>query len=245
MNKSLITIVVLSFLINGCSLLKKDFAYESTTLQIQKLTSNVYIHTSFLKTENFGKVSCNGMVVFDKKEAIVFDTPIDEAVSEELISWVENNKKSTINAVVVTHFHVDCLGGLSVFHEQGIASYSNAMTVELAEADGVVTPQNEFEGLLQLPVGQETVICAYLGEGHTKDNIVGYFPSEAVLFGGCMVKEVGASKGNLADATVGEWSATVARVKSKFSNAEYVIPGHGESGGIELLDFTIDLFDEE
>jgi metallo-beta-lactamase class B len=54
-----------------------------------------------------------------------------------------------------------------------------------------------------------------------------------------------AGKGNLADANLKEWSNTVGKIKEKFSSAKIVVPGHGRSGGIELLDFTINLFDSE
>jgi metallo-beta-lactamase class B len=82
----------------------------------------------------------------------------------------------------------------------------------------------------------------YFGEGHTKDNIVSYFPSEKVLFGGCLIKEVNASKGYLGDANISEWSGTVQSVKRKYGNAKIVLPGHGKPGGMELLDYTIELF---
>jgi metallo-beta-lactamase class B len=41
------------------------------------------------------------------------------------------------------------------------------------------------------------ITAKFFGEGHTKDNVVGYFPSENVMFGGCLVKELNASKGYL------------------------------------------------
>lgn len=37
-------------------------------------------------------------------------------------------------------------------------------------------------------------------------------------------------------------SATVELVKHKYGKANIIIPGHGKPGGIELLDYTIDLF---
>jgi metallo-beta-lactamase class B len=57
-----------------------------------------------------------------------------------------------------------------------------------------------------------------------------------------MIKALNASKGNLADANEAEWSNTVSEVKRKFRSAKVVIPGHGDPGGIDLLDYTIELF---
>jgi metallo-beta-lactamase class B len=91
-------------------------------------------------------------------------------------------------------------------------------------------------------VGDESIIVKFFGEGHTKDNVVGYFPSEHVLFGGCLIKELDASKGYLGDATIAEWSLTVERIKKEYPNLKIVVPGHGEHGDGKLLDYTIQLF---
>ena len=219
--------------------------YQSETLEIQKITDHVYQHISFLDTESFGKVPCNGMIVFDKGEALIFDTPTDDATARELIDWVENNLKGKVTAVIPTHFHIDCLGGLDAFHQRGISSYASNKTIALAKANQASVPQNGFDSLLELKVGDEPVMVAFTGEGHTRDNVVGYVPNEKVLFGGCLVKEVGAGKGNLEDANVQEWPLTMDTLKDKYPDVKIVIPGHGKPGGTELLDYTATLFSPE
>lgn len=219
-----------------------DDGYKSENLEIEKISAHVYQHTSFLNTQSFGKVACNGMIVFDKNEAIIFDTPTDDAASRELIHWVENTLNGTIKAIIPTHFHEDCLGGLDVFHKKGIPSYANHLTIALADSNNSVLPKNGFKDLLELQVGDKEVLVAYFGEGHTKDNVIGYFPHEEVIFGGCLIKELGAGKGNLADANTKEWPITIAKLKEKYPEAKIVIPGHGKLGGLELLDYTIALF---
>jgi metallo-beta-lactamase class B len=214
-------------------------------LKIEQLTANTFLHVSYLETQTFGKVACNGMIVKDKNEAIIFDTPVDDAVSAELIEWVEKELKCKVKAIVVTHFHIDCLGGLAAFHEKGIPSYANALTIELAKKEAAVLPQNSFTQELELAVGKEKAILFFPGEGHTKDNIVSYFPNEQVLFGGCLVKSLKSGKGNLADANVSEWSNTVRTVKSRFNEASTIIPGHGKFGDQALLDYTIKMFESD
>ncbi|HSP88373.1 MAG TPA: hypothetical protein VLN45_09590, partial [Ignavibacteriaceae bacterium] len=93
--------------------------------------------------------------------------------------------------------------------------------------------------------GSENIICCYFGKAHTSDNIVVWITEEEILFGGCMIKSLNSSKGNLADANVNEWANTVEKIKKKFNSAKMVIPGHGDYGGIELLDYTIKLFSGE
>ncbi len=68
-------------------------------------------------------------------------------------------------------------------------------------------------------------------------------PLEDIMFGGCLIKEEGAGKGNLAEANVEEWPNTVRKVKMKYPEVKKIIVGHGKSGGIELLDYTIKLFE--
>ncbi|MDJ1482987.1 subclass B1 metallo-beta-lactamase [Cytophagaceae bacterium YF14B1] len=224
---------------------KNSPSHTTETLIVQKVAKHVYQHTSFLNTESFGKVACNGMIVFDKKEAIVFDTPADTKSSEELIQWIEDSLNCKVKAIIPTHFHEDCLGGLEAFHKKGILSYANNLTIQFARKQNVTLPQNGFDSQLELKVGSRKVITEFLGEGHTRDNVIGYFPYEKIMFGGCLIKEVGAGKGNLADANVNDWSQTVIKVKAKYPDTQITIPGHGKSGGTELLDYTIKLFEKK
>ena len=235
-------LIALSFIIINCQAQKSTNLYETETLRIKKLTANTFVHTSYLNTESYGKVPCNGMLVIDNGEAIVFDTPGNEATSIELITWLEKKTNCQVKAVVITHFHIDCLGGINEFHKKDIPSYANKTTIDLAKSNKTTLPQNGFENYLEIKVGNKKVVNEHLGEGHTKDNIVSYFPSEKVLFGGCLIKANGAGKGNLEDANIDDWSKTVEKVKTKYRDAETIIPGHGKTGGQDLLDYTIELF---
>jgi len=228
-----------------CTLDPQVFGYKSETVVIVPVTDHSYIHISYLETESFGKVACNGYIYVNDGEAIVFDTPLSNTGSEELIEWVASTLDAQIQAVVPGHFHEDCLGGLAAFHEAGIASYANQLTLKLAEEHGATIPQNGFEGKQTFDIGGSEVISAFLGEGHTRDNVVGYVPSEQILFGGCLIKSMDAGKGNLADANVAEWPNTVRRVQAEFPKIEAVIPGHGEPHSASLLDYTIELFEGE
>lgn len=229
----------------GCAAKKepqKMVDYRSEEIEIKQISKHVYQHISFLHTESFGKVSCNGMIVIDENEAIVFDTPAERRASGLLIDWIENTLHCKVKAVVPTHFHDDCLGGLNTFHARGIQSYANELTIAMARGKNLPTPQLGFVDKKELKIGSKMVVLEYLGEGHTRDNIVGYFPAEHIMFGGCLIKESGAGKGYLSDANVSEWAETVGLLKKKYPKTRIVIPGHGNTGGSELLDYTIELF---
>lgn len=237
--------LIVFLLLSGCNPVnrsKDDKNYKSENLIIQKVSDHVYQHISFLQTESFGNVPCNGMIVFDENEAIIFDTPVGDSASLELISWIEEQLNCEVKAVVPTHFHADCVDGLDVFHKDKIPSYANNLTIDLARSVDSPVPQNGFTNRQEFEIGSKKVIAEFTGEGHTKDNIIGYFPDEKIMFGGCLIKEMGADKGNLEDANVNNWSSTVAKLKEKYPDVRTVIPGHGKAGGSELLDYTIQLF---
>ena len=216
--------------------------YHSEDLIIIQISDNAFLHTSFLQTNDFGKVPCNGMVVRNSNEVVVFDTPTNNKSADELIKFIKQKLHSKINAVIPTHFHDDCLGGLESFHQSKIPSFGNFSTIEFAKASNAVTPQNSFNDSLRLNIGNTYAIVKYFGQGHTKDNVVGYFPNDNILFGGCLIKELDATKGYLGDANVEEWSNTVEKIKQQYPHVKMVIPGHGEIGGKDLLDYTIKLF---
>lgn len=214
----------------------------SEDLEIQKLSEKVYVHRSYATVEPYGRFYSNGMIYLSQGKAMVFDTPMEEEITKDLISWIKNELKADIQAVVVNHFHNDCLGGLAVFHREGIPSWSNSLTRELAGRDSLELPQHTFKRKKTLKLGEEKIKLFFPGEAHTRDNIVAWLPAEKILFGGCMLKSLKSGKGNLADANVGSWSQTAAKVKKKYGDAVWAIPGHGKVGGIELLDYTIEMF---
>lgn len=185
------------------------------------------------------------MIVARQGEAIILDTPVDDASSEELIRWVETRLAVKIKGVVITHFHNDCLGGLAVFHERNIPSYANERTLALTREKKLISPLQGFSREMELVVGRSKLELYYPGEGHTTDNIIGYFSDDQTLFGGCLIKSLDAGKGNLEDANVSAWSNTVREVLRRFPDVKIVIPGHGEYGDRELLHYTIRKFEED
>lgn len=221
---------------------ERDTVYQSDQLIITRLANHSYIHTSFLYTNSFGKVPCNGMLVINKNEAVVFDTPANDTSTTELINWIEKQAKSKIKAVIPTHYHEDCLGGLKAFHQLNIPSYASKTTIALAREQKYTIPKNAFADQLDLTVGGEKIYTRFFGEGHTKDNVVAYFPTDQILFGGCLIKELNANKGWLGDANEKAWSGTVELIKTTYPSLKIVIPGHGEPGDKSLLDYTIQLF---
>lgn len=240
MRKNIIFILLIATLVQlRCKSNKDDRTYTSETLKIYPITENSFVHESYLETSEYGKVPCNGLIYLNNKEAVVFDTPTNNRASQELIRWIKISQKAKIKGVIYNHFHEDCTGGRAIFRNEEIPSYAHTKTFDLL---GSPFGTEVFNERMYLKVGKVEITGHYLGEAHTEDNIVCYVPSDELLFGGCMVKSLGANKGNLDDSDLGEWSNTVQKIKDNYPNLKYVVPGHGASGGTELLDYTIKLF---
>ncbi|MDG3583321.1 subclass B1 metallo-beta-lactamase [Galbibacter pacificus] len=218
--------------------------YESDNLIVNKISNQTYEHISYLNTKEFGRVPSNGMFVVNEGEVVIFDTPVNNESSLELIEFITKNLKSNITAVIPTHFHEDCVGGLKAFADYGISIYASNKTLELLKEkrNKLYESINGFNDTLVLNLGKEEIYTKYFGEGHTIDNVIGYFPKDNVVFGGCLIKEIGANKGNLEDANTNDWSKTVEKIKTRYPDVKIVIPGHGNRGGAELFDYTMKLF---
>lgn len=239
---SLFVLVLLTVSCHSQTAFTPREVYRSGKLILLQLAENSFQHISYKQTNDFGNVPCNGLVVRSKGEAIVFDTPTNDSSATELIRWIQDSLRCRINAVIPTHFHDDCLGGLGAFHAGKVPSYAQEQTLVLARENKLPVPLHGFRDSMILKLGDQRVLLRYFGEGHTKDNIVGYFPGDRILFGGCMVKEIDASKGYLGDANLTAWSHTVEKVRAAFPRLRIVVPGHGDAGDGKLLDYTIALF---
>jgi metallo-beta-lactamase class B len=221
--------------------LAQDPIMVSDDLKLIPIAEGVYIHESYLETETWGKVGCNGLVYINDGEVAIMDTPTSKKGTTDLIEWIKE-KNLLIKAVIPNHFHADCVEGLDQFHAIGAPSYGFELTSELAQTEDATGPQQLFEESLTLQIGRKTIVARYFGPGHTYDNTPIWLPEEKIIFGGCLVKKMNAGEGNLADANVTLWPTTIEKIKSAYPDVEIVVPGHGQHGGIELLDYTIELF---
>lgn len=215
---------------------------KTPKLIIEQVSPQAYVHTSYLQTNDHGNVPCNGMIVVNGDEAVVFDATTDDTSSATLLEWISDHLKAKPLALVATHFHNDCLGGARAFEAAGVPVLGSNRTIAAAAEHGAFVPRSGFDSVVDLSINGTIVKAIYFGEGHTKDNVVAYFDQDKVLFGGCLIKELQADKGFLGDANVIAWPGTVSKIKNAFPDVELVVPGHGATGGSELLDYTIDLF---
>jgi metallo-beta-lactamase class B len=214
----------------------------SDDVMVRKLAEGVWLHTTYFDISGYKHVPANGLIIINGEHAIMIDLPWTDEQAGVLFDWVALEQKANIQKVVPTHFHIDCAGGLAEAHRRGADSFALKKTVELLEKSNKPVPRNWFTGQMSLSCGSTRVELAFLGGGHTVDNIVAWIPSKKILFGGCLVKSLNAKDiGNTEDADLVNYPNTLEKVKERYPDAKIVVPGHGRPGGLDLIDHTIQL----
>jgi metallo-beta-lactamase class B len=211
-------------------------------IEVIKINKNAYVHVSYSDIPGWGRIGSNGVIFINNGTAALFDTPMTDSLTKDLVNWINGTLKTKITVFVPNHWHKDCIGGLAYLNQLGIESYANEMTVKLAKSNNRPLPTHGFKDSINLHLGDKEIVCEYLGAAHSTDNIVVWIPSEKLLFAGCMVKELNSKNlGNTADGDLKAYPETIKRVLNKYHDAKYVVPGHGAFGGVELLQHSLDL----
>ncbi|MEL7447800.1 MAG: subclass B1 metallo-beta-lactamase [Pseudomonadota bacterium] len=205
-------------------------------LQITELADGLYLHTSYKMFSNGKYFPSNGLIVVDGTDAWVIDSPWPVADTPALVAWI-NERDLTLRAVLATHSHDDRTSGFAWLNDKGIDTVALIGTNRFLKVAGKATATREFDGQTELLPGK--IEAFYPGSGHTPDNVVVWLPEHKLLYGGCFVKSLGAKTlGNVADARVNEWQASLATVTRRYPDIETVVPGHGAVGDTALLRHT-------
>lgn len=212
-------------------------------VRLYKLGDGVWAH---IATEKSGDAvyPSNGLIVRDIDGLLLIDTAWGARNTTALLAEIEKQIGLPVTRSISTHFHDDRVGGVDLLRAAGVATYASPSTRRLAEMAENEVPTHSIEALSNggNVVSFGPVELFYPGAAHSTDNLVVYVPSARVLFGGCVVHEASReSAGNVSDANLSEWPATVKRIQHHYPEAEVVIPGHGLPGGLELLQHTINV----
>ncbi|MBN1506004.1 MAG: subclass B1 metallo-beta-lactamase [Sedimentisphaerales bacterium] len=230
----------------GCQSRQVASRQESVSVRddvaLQPIAPGVWVHTTYFDVPGYGRVGANGLVIVDGGEAALIDLPWTDEQTDVLFDWIARNAGATVKVVVPTHFHQDCMGGLNEAHRRGATSYALDETIALAHRDHLPVPQCPFQVRTVVRCGRTIVLVTYFGAGHTTDNVVAWLPKQQILFAGCLVKSLDAqSLGNTSDGDLTAYPITLKRVRAAHPNARIVVPGHGNWGGPDLIDHTLEL----
>lgn len=236
--KTLVTIFTLIFFTN-------TFAQTVTkTLEIYHLTEDFYIFTTY-KDYKGTPFPSKGMYLVTDSGAVLFDTPWDTTQIQSLLDSIKSRHKKEVVMAIATHSHDDRTAGLEYYALQGIKTYTTALTDSISKIKGEKLAEFLLYGDTTFTIGQYVFETYYPGAGHTLDNIVIWFPNQKILYGGCFVKSTQSKGlGNIADADVKSWPASIRNVLKKFGQPAFVIPGHQSWSDNKSLEHTLRLLVE-
>jgi metallo-beta-lactamase class B len=214
----------------------------SKDIVLHPVAKGVWVHTTFFDLPGMGRVPANGLVVIDGKEAMLVNLSWTEGLTATLCDWIAQSHGAMVKTVIPTHFHEDCMGGLAEAHRRGAVSCGLDQTIEIARQKSLPVPQVAYRDEVTVHCGTTTVVVTYHGAGHTADNVVAWLPKQRILFAGCLVKSLDAnSLGNTKDGDLAAYPATLRKVQAAYPQVKIVVPGHGDWGGPELIEHTLEL----
>jgi metallo-beta-lactamase class B len=221
-------------------LLNNIFAQQKAVpLKISHLTGSFYVFTTYNLYKG-NRIPANGMYLVTEKGVVMFDTPWDSTQFQPLLDSIEMKHHKNVIACIATHFHEDRTGGLEYYWQQGIKTYTTRQTDELSKKKGMKRAEFLIDKDTVFTIGHYSFQTYFPGEGHTRDNIIIWFENEKILYGGCLIKSVADENlGNLLDANVKQYEATIKNVEAKCKNPKYIIPGHGDWRSTKSLEHTL------
>jgi glyoxylase-like metal-dependent hydrolase (beta-lactamase superfamily II) len=184
--------------------------------------------------------------------------------AQELIQIVKTLSPKPVRYVFLTHHHGDHAYGSSVWTRAGALTLAHEDTLAemnrfeparwqreivlredvraLGETD-LERPKQTFRGeRMVLEDSTRRVEFLHYGWGHTKGDSYVWLPKERVLCTGDAA--VNGPRNNLKDASLANWPRVLEKVEAL--KPVYVLPGHGEMGGAEILSgqrwFLLDLY---
>lgn len=217
---------------------------EIPGMEINQIEENVFLHKSYSQVNGWGLVSSNGLVVVNNKgKAFIIDTPWSQGDTKKLVNWIQSKNYELLGSFS-THSHEDRTAGIKWLNDNSIATYATSLTNSILEKEGKEKARYSFESKeFELANGLLTVF--YPGGGHTIDNVVVWLAKSKLLFGGCLVRSLESKGlGYTGEAYIEQWPSSVEKIISKYPEVQIVIPGHGKTGGIELLKYTKNVADE-
>ena len=213
-------------------------------VRVHKLETGVWIHTAYQFVRGYGNVLSNGLLVQGQKQIYLIDTAWNDKQTQEIIVWSRKNLGRMPDVAILTHAHIDKMGGMEALHKAGISTFAHTLSNRLASSRNLKAAQNN------LPLkkgdtysfGSGEILVLYPGGGHTEDNIVVYIPKTRVVHGGCLIKAAtNRTIGYTKDANISHWDNAIRLVQHTFPKTKIVVPSHGPAGTAELFGHTIDI----
>jgi metallo-beta-lactamase class B len=243
--KCIITFIILLLPFMTMAISPAQHIRVNDDIELIQISDGFYLHKTFVNSTEFGRFSSNGLLLIKNGKAFMVDTPVNNETTCKIAVYLKDSMDVQIQFFTGGHFHIDCIGGMEYLKHAGVKTILNIRTKNQCIEKNLPLPDTTFDENYFFNFEGVPVECRFVGGGHTADNIIVYFPDQKILFGGCLVKSMNSTNlGNLKDAVIGEWKATIRRIIDLYPSVKIVVPGHGDYGGIDLLYHTIDLVNE-
>jgi metallo-beta-lactamase class B len=234
--------VILLFIL--CATVLQQVLANVFPVEFIDINENVTIHRSYEIFGNY-RTPSNGLIIQTDKSVILIDTAWNDEETQEVLNYIKQKIRKQIVSCIITHFHQDRCGGVGVIYKNSIPLYMTEQTNGLLNKLQQKYEYIKLNGEV-LRFDQVSLNVKYFGSAHSPDNIVVYDERDKLLFGGCLIKSIDSrSIGNKSDANIKNWPIVLGKIKNEYSKFKIVIPGHGNHGGMELLDHTLKLLKEE
>ncbi|UCH62183.1 MAG: MBL fold metallo-hydrolase [Fidelibacterota bacterium] len=202
----------------------------------------------------------NSAIFVGEQEVVVVDTKWGRG-AKRLRSLVEARADGRPVTVIITHDHLDHVGGNKLYPGARVLTGSSAPGDGEAQggqepyagqepvgresyAGGEPYPAKAVADSLVLDMGNEEVLLINTGRGHSPNDLVVYFRQRKVLLTGDLVftdrHPVLMAFGG--QAHTGDWQATLEGLLARFPEDVTVVPGHGPVGDMAVVAGMRDYF---
>ncbi|MES2387945.1 MAG: subclass B1 metallo-beta-lactamase [Bacteroidota bacterium] len=196
-------------------------------LSISRLSERAFVYTSRKTFEDGTQIPANGIYYISPLGAILVDPPWGDEPTKALIDSIQRRHGQKTIASISTHSHNDRTSGIEVLKNAGAKTYASCQTRDLCIEKHEQVPAFCFSKDTVFNFGGLKLETFYPGPGHAPDNIVVWSESEKVLSGGCFLKSAEAKDlGNIADANLKAWPASLRKMQARYMYAGIIIPGH-------------------
>jgi metallo-beta-lactamase class B len=200
---------------------------QQNKLDINHLTANFYIYTTYKEYEEGKIYPANGMYVVTNTDVIMIDSPWDSTQTQPLLDSIKQRHGKEVKLCITTHSHDDRTSGLNILRSKGVKTYSYIEAYKKGLKDGGQVTEFQFNKDTVFELGGVKFETYFPGVGHAPGNIVVWFPKAKVLFGGCFVKSIEAKGlGGVEDADLANWPIAIKNTIKKFKLPKFIIPGH-------------------
>ena len=193
-------------------------------------------------------------------QALIVDTRTTHAQAREVLDDLRELGSPRIGIVVNTHGHYDHVFGNHVFRPAVIWGHERcrtmierdsearlvslgvefpALAAELAEVQ-LDPPDETFSETALLDLGGREIRLAYLGRGHTDNDIVLSVPDADLVCAGDLLE--GGAAPYFGDGFPMDWPATADRILAITGERTVVVPGHGDHAGRAFVAASLDAF---